>query len=93
MSKKQLISLFACSLVPWTFGGGLLPLLPVYASKLGASSAVIGYYLAFAYLALTLGTMLAGWLSDRFQRRKTLLIAVGILIIPSLWVMGRASNI
>jgi MFS family permease len=93
MSKKQLVALFFCSLVPWTIGNGLLPLLPVYAAQFGASSIVIGYYLAFAYLALTLGTLLAGWLSDRFQRRKTILIVVGVIMIPSVWLMGRATNI
>jgi len=93
MSKKQLVALFTCSLVPWTIGNGLLPLLPVYAAQFGASSIVIGYYLAFAYLALTIGTLLAGWFSDRFQRRKTLLIIVGVLMIPSVWLMGSATNI
>ena len=72
MSKKQLWSLFLCSLVPWTVGTGLLPLLPVYAAQLGAQPALTGYYLSFVYLALAVGTLSAGWLSDRFQRRKAL---------------------
>ena len=93
MSKKQLAALFICSLVPFTIGNGLLPLLPVYAAQFGASPIVIGYYLAFAYFALTLGTLIAGWLSDRFQRRKTLLIVAGVIMIPSVLLMGRAANI
>ncbi len=93
MSKKQLFALFSCSLVGWTVGNGLIPLLPVYATRLGATPAVIGYYLSFSYLALATGTIVAGWLSDKLQRRKTLLIAAGVVNIPAIWLMGQATNI
>lgn len=93
MTKKQLVLLSICNLVPWTVGTGLVPLLPVYASQFGVSSKGVGYYLALAYLALTAGTLLAGWLSDRFQRRKMLLVAAGLLMIPAIWMMGLATDI
>jgi len=93
MSKKQLFALFVCSLVPWVVGNGLLPLLPVYAAHLGAESAVAGYYLSFSYLALTSGTIAAGWLSDRLQRRKALLVVAGVVVAPGFWLMGRATNV
>ena len=73
MEKKQLAALFACGLVGWTIAQGTLALLPVYAVRLGADPAWAGYYLALAFVAVTLGTLAAGWLSDRFQRRKALL--------------------
>ena len=93
MSKKQLLALFVCSLILWTVGNGLLPLLPVYATQLGAAPAVAGYYLSFSYLALAAGTFIAGWLSDKLQRRKTLLIVSGVVIIPAIWLMGRVTNV
>ena len=93
MSKKQLISLFICSLVPLTAGNGLMPILPVYATKMGAGPALIGYYLGFAFLFLTIGTIIAGWISDKLQRRKALLITMGIGLIPAVWLMGMVSNI
>jgi len=93
MSKKQLFALFVCSLVPWVVGNGLLPLLPVYAAHLGAESAEAGYYLSFSYLALAGGTIAAGWFSDRLQRRKTLLVVAGVVSIPGVWLMGRATNV
>ena len=74
MSKKQLALLFICSLVPWTIGNGILPLLPIYAIQLGANPAAAGYYLSFAFLSLAAGTSFAGWLSDKLQRRKLLII-------------------
>ena len=37
MNKKQLLLLLVASLVFWTGGTGVLPLLPVYATQLGAS--------------------------------------------------------
>jgi MFS family permease len=93
MSKKQLFALFLCSLVPWTVGNGTLPLLPVYAAQLGAEPAVTGYYLACSYLALAAGTVVAGWLADKFRRRKALLVVGGMVSIPTMWLTGRATNI
>jgi DHA1 family multidrug resistance protein-like MFS transporter len=71
----------------------MLPLLPVYASQLGADPAVIGFYLSFAFLALTAGTLAAGWLSDRLQSRKVPLVVSCLAAVPATWLMGRATNI
>ena len=90
MTKKQLAALFICILVPWTIGNGVLPLLPIYATQLGASPAASGYYLSFSYLSLALGTILAGWISDKFQRRKLSLIISGFLMMPFLYLVGQA---
>jgi len=93
MSKKQILALFVCSLVPWTVGNGLVPLLPVYATQLGADPAAAGYYLAFSYFALAVGAVSAGWLSDRLQRRKMPLIVAGLAGIPIAWLIGRVGGI
>ena len=93
MSKRQILALFVCNLVLWTAGNGLIPLLPVVATRLGASPAVAGYYLAFSYLALALGAVTAGWLSDRLQRRKMPFIIVGLASIPIAWLIGRVANV
>jgi YNFM family putative membrane transporter len=93
MGKKQLLALFVSSFVIWTIGNGLLPLLPVYARKLGADSSVTGYYLAFSYLALTFGALSAGWISERLQRRKMPFIIAGLASIPAAWLIGRVEEI
>ncbi len=93
MSKKQILALFVCSLVPWAVGNGLVPLLPVYATQLGADPAAAGYYLAFSYFALAVGAVAAGWLSDRLQRRKMPLIIAGLAGIPIAWLIGRVGSI
>jgi len=54
MSNRQIIALFVCSLVPFTVGNGLVPLLPIYAAQLGAEPASAGNYLAFSYLAIAI---------------------------------------
>ena len=92
MGKKQIVALFLCSLVPWTVGNGLVPLLPVYAVQLGADSALAGFYLAFSYLAIALGAVSAGWVSGRY-RRKLPLIAAGWVGIPIAWLMGQVNSI
>jgi len=93
MSKKQLFVLSLCNLVLWTVRNGLLPLLPVYAARLGATPAVAGYYFSLSYLAVATGTVVAGWLSNKLQRRKKLLIVAGVVSIPIIWLMGRATNV
>jgi predicted MFS family arabinose efflux permease len=93
LTKRQFSALFLCSLVVWTLGSGLLPLLPVYAAQMGAEPLVAGAYLSCSYLALATGTVVAGYLSDRLQRRKALLIAAGLASIPAIWLMGRAPTV
>jgi MFS family permease len=92
MTKKQLMALFSCSLVGWTILLSILNLLPVYAVHLGADEALAGNLLALAFTALTAGTLLAGWLSDKLQRRKSMLILAGLLNVPATWLMGRAEE-
>lgn len=93
ISRRQLASLFVCSVVPWSVGTGLIPLLPIYATRLGATSAVAGYYLAISYLALALGALSAGWISGVLHRHKLPLIIAGSLGIPASWLMGHVSTI
>jgi MFS family permease len=54
---------------------------------------VVGYYLSFSYLALAIGTVVAGWLSDKFQRRKMPIVVCGMVSLPAFWLMGRATNV
>jgi MFS family permease len=93
MGKKQLSALFMCNLIPFTIGFGMIPLLPVYATKLGATPAISGYWMAITYVAMALGSVIAGLLSDRFQRRKLLLIIAGLAGVPSIWLMGLTIHI
>ncbi len=93
IGRRQLASLFVCSLVPWTVGNGLLPLLPVYAAKLGADPTLAGLYLAFSYLALALGATSAGWVSGSRYRRRLPLIIVGVAAVPLPWLMGQVSSV
>jgi MFS family permease len=83
ITRKQLATLFICSLIPWTVGNGLIPLLPVYSARLGADSASAGYYLALSYLAIASGAMSAGWVSDHLGRRKIPLIIAGLVGLPT----------
>jgi MFS family permease len=68
-----------------------MALLPVYAVRLGADPASIGSFLSLAFLAVTMGTLAAGWLADKFQRRKILIVLAGALNIPTTWLMGQTT--
>ena len=93
INRKQLIALFICSLVTWSIGYGLIPLLPIYAEQLGANAAISGYYLSFVYLGITLGAFSAGWISDGFHRRKLPIIVSGLILSPITLLMGKVDKI
>ncbi len=82
-----------CNLVMFIVGSGFVPLLPIYATRLGADESAAGYYLSIGFLALAVSSIFAGWLANRFQRRKIILIAAGVLMIPISWLMGQVSTI
>ncbi|HEY7588398.1 MAG TPA: MFS transporter [Thermoplasmata archaeon] len=93
MPPRQLAVLFGFSLIIWTLGNGILPLLPLVAKGLGAASSIVGLYLALAYLSIATGSLAAGWLADRFRRRKTLMLLVAILAPPVVAATSRVTDV
>jgi MFS family permease len=92
MRRKQLFALFLCSLIQFTMGGSIAPLLPVYLDRLGIDPAVSGFYFALGFLAIAAGAYSAGWISNRFQRRET--IFAGALVgVPAMYLMGQVNHI
>ena len=91
IGRKQLIGLFLCSLFVIMYAGPLLRLLPVHASQMGATPSGIGMYLALVYIGLVGGTLVAGWLSDRYQRKKMMIIVAGLIASLSLALMSQAT--
>ncbi len=82
MDRRQLAVLFVYSLVIWTIGNAVLPLLPLFAGSLGADYLHTGLYLAAAYASIAAGTTLAGWLSDRKGHRKAMMLLAGLAGSP-----------
>jgi len=91
MERRQFLILFLSSLVIWTVGNGLVPLLPIYAAGLGAGPGATGLYLSFCYLCLAIGSVAAGWLAERFPRHRLLMVAAGVLNTPVIFLMGRVN--
>ena len=90
MSKKQLAVLFIVALSTSIGGGAVVALLPIYATRLGADSTLNGLYFSATFAGLAAGTVVAGWLSDRLQRRKIILIVAGVLLAVTAWLLGKA---
>lgn len=93
MNRTQLAALFVCNMVPATVGIAVIALLPVYAVQLGASETVTGLFIGLAFGTLAIGTLISGWLSDRFQRRKLSITLAGILGVPVTFLMGQVNQI
>ena len=77
----------------FTVGSGFVPLLPIYAVRLGGDPSIAGYSLSIGFFALSIGSILGGWAANRFQRRKAMLIAAGTLMVPISWSMGQVDTI
>jgi len=93
MDRRQLAALFFCLMAPPFVANCLLPLLPVYVRELGADPTLTGIYLSFAFGALAAGTIVAGWLSNRFQARRSMIILNTVLMALGILMMGVASDL
>lgn len=89
--RRQLLLLFGYALVTWSIGNGLLPLLPIVASDLGADKVLIGIYLAVSYVALAVGTTTAGVLADRLGHRREIMIGCSLAGAPIVLLVSQAS--
>jgi MFS family permease len=87
---RKLFYLFATNLVILIVGYGVFPLLPGYAMRFGADTGAIGLFLGIVYIAISLGSMLPGWLPAHMSRKK-LFIAGSLVGLPGLFLLGQAS--
>ena len=95
MDKRRLFTIFAVVFVDVLGFGLILPLLPYYATRFGASAFVIGLLTASYPAAQIIGGPLLGRLSDRYGRRPILIVsiagtAVSFLILgwaSALWIL------
>lgn len=93
MSRRQLLALMVVNMSAFAGGIGLFNLLPIYATRLGADPASTGAFLSSIFIAVALGTIIAGWLADRFQKRKLILIVTGASMVVVTWLMGSATTL
>jgi MFS family permease len=86
----RLLGLLLCGVSTLFVGMSLFPIFPLYAAELGASPTAAGIALALIYVASALGPTVTGMLSGR-MRRRTLLIAAGVIGPPSIALLGAAT--
>lgn len=95
MKNRRLIAVFAVVFVDLLGFGLILPLLPYYADKFGATPTVVGLLAASYAAAQLIGAPVLGRLSDRHGRRPMLLIsilgtAVGFVLLGLAEPLGNA---
>jgi MFS family permease len=87
---KTFVVLFICHAVPLFIGMGLFPLLPLYATRFGATHTDIGIFYAVVYIASAASVLGTGWLAARMPRRRLFLIGAA-LGTPSMLLLGNAT--
>ena len=75
MSKRQLFLYSLVMVLVLGNGNGMANMIPVYLTRLEVGPDTVGLLFSLLYLALSGSGILAGWLSDRFQRRKLMCVA------------------
>jgi MFS family permease len=93
MSRKQLMLLFLCTLLPYIVGSAIMSLIPLYSRRLGANASETGFSLAISFMVLALSSLGSGWLAGRFQRRKAFIVGAAALSVPVTLLVGEAQNI
>lgn len=93
MNKRQLLALCLCSMFVTFNGTTTVSLMPVYAIQLGADATMAGIFVAASFLAVTLGNIIGGWLSDRTGIRKPILLISCAVWIPTVLLMTQATDI
>jgi DHA1 family tetracycline resistance protein-like MFS transporter len=76
MEKRRLITVFVIVFIDLLGFGLILPLLPYYADRYGATPFVVGLLAASYAAAQLIGAPVLGRLSDRHGRRPVLLISI-----------------
>ncbi|MGD9049565.1 MAG: MFS transporter, partial [Anaerolineae bacterium] len=89
MERRRLITLFVIVFIDLLGFGLILPLLPYYADRYGATPFVVGLLTASYAAAQLVGAPVLGRLSDRHGRRPVLLISIFGTAV-SLLVLGLA---
>jgi DHA1 family tetracycline resistance protein-like MFS transporter len=92
MRDKRLATIFAVVFVDLLGFSLILPLLPYYAEKYGATPAVVGLLVASYALAQLIGAPLLGRMSDRYGRRPILLVSIAGTVLGFL-LLGFAEPI
>ncbi len=91
MEKKQLIYFFLSNFIVYITGMGLFPILPIYAGdQFGATAAMVGFYMALIYIAITAGSLAVGWIPPNVSR-KLLFVIVGTIGAPAILLLGQAT--
>jgi DHA1 family tetracycline resistance protein-like MFS transporter len=86
MKTARLINIFVVVFVDLLGFSLILPLLPYYAEKFGASPTIVGLLTASYAAASLIGAPILGRLSDRFGRRPILLLSVAGTFIGFLFL-------
>jgi MFS family permease len=92
MKNKQFLYLFASNFAVLFTGMGLFPLLPLYATELGATPTIVGIYFAIIFGANALGPVTVGWLSHRVPA-KLMFVAAGVWGAVALALLGVATTL
>lgn len=95
MNKRRLLTVFVIVFIDLLGFGLILPLLPYYADKYGATPTLVGLLTASYAAAQLVGAPILGRLSDRYGRRPLLLLSIfgtflGFLLLALAEPLGKA---
>jgi MFS family permease len=92
IKNQPLVYVFISSFLVLFVGMGLFPILPLYATRFGASKTMVGVYYAVMYVANATGSMLPAWLGARLSNRA-MFVSGSLVGLPALFLLGKATSL
>ncbi len=91
--QRQIFLLFTVTMLMFMVGSGVMSLIALYAKDLGGTPSQIGLSLAVSFAALSVSTLSTGWLTQRLNNRKGLILMAAGLSVPVSYGVSQVSNI
>jgi len=90
---STLTGLFSGSLITFTIVNGLVPLLPVYAARLGGTPTEIGGFLAASSAGFAAGFVAGGWFAHWVGKERWFYAVHGLAAAVLLWQVGSVETL
>lgn len=90
--SRQIIILFSINLLSYLVGNSIMALLPIYFDRIGIKTTHVGFFLSLAFGGMAAGTWFSGWLANRIDSYRSILLRTSVLSVLPIFLMGQITT-